>query len=129
MLDAAQYIYTYNGIEFDLPRFAKHCGRDPGPWARKAVDPLFVMRYGMGYGACAKLNDLLRDNGFQPKSGSGLQAVQFWHEGNLDALVSYCMDDARLTYALCDADEIRWGKSWILKLRQPTVLEFNKPTS
>ena len=123
MLDAAQYIYTFNCIEFDLPRFAKHCGRTTAAWARKTVDPLFLMRHGMGFGACAKLNDLLLDNGYQPKTASGLQAVQFWNEGNRDALVSYCMDDARLTHRLCDAEEIKWRR-WTVRLRQPRAMGF-----
>ena len=127
MLNQAKYIYTFNGIEFDLPRFAKHCGRPMGDWARKTVDPLYLMRHGIGFGACAKLNNILHENGYEPKSGSGLQAIQFWNEGNRDALLSYCMDDARLTYAICDAAEIKWGR-WTVKLRQTKVLDFQKTT-
>jgi len=125
MLDEAQYIYTYNGMEFDLPRFARHCGRSMGSWARKTVDPLYLLKHTMGLGACAKLNLVLQDNGFDPKSGSGLQAIQFWHDGDREALVSYCMDDARLTYELCDAKEgIKWTGRWIVRLREPAVLGF-----
>lgn len=124
-LDNAQYIYTYNGMEFDLPRFAKHCNRSAGAWVRKTVDPLYTMKYAMGLGACIKLNDVLHENGYEPKSGSGLQAVQFWHDGNREALRSYCMDDARLTYELCNKREgIKWAKKWILKLWEARVLDF-----
>lgn len=123
MLDAATHIYTYNGMEFDLPRFAKHCGRSMEPWSRKTVDPLYTMKHAMGFGACAKLNDILLENGYEPKSGSGLQAIQFWNEGNRDALRSYCMDDARLTYEICDAkDGIKWCGRWMVNLRRPNVI-------
>ena len=37
MLDDAKYIYTFNGVEFDLPCFAKHCGRSMEAWSRKTV--------------------------------------------------------------------------------------------
>lgn len=83
MLDEAEFIYTFNGVEFDLPRFAKHCGRRTADgWIRKTVDPLFAMKHSLGFGACVKLNDVLKANGFEPKSGSGLQAIQFWQDGD-----------------------------------------------
>ena len=124
MLDRAEYIYTYNGMEFDLPRFARHCGRALDVWVRKTVDPLYLMKYGMGYGACTRLNDVLLENGYEPKSGSGLQAIEFWNEGNHDALLAYCMDDARLTYAICETDSIKWAKKWVVRLREPRALAF-----
>ena len=129
LLDSAKYIYTFNGMEFDLPRFAKHCGRSMGPWAAKTVDPLYMMKNGMGFGACTKLNDLLHDNGYEPKSGSGLQAIEFWNNGELDALLSYCMDDSRLTYEICNSTEIKWAKRWIVRMRQAKVLDFIPPVS
>ena len=124
MLDQAPLIHTYNGVEFDLPRLAKHCGRDIAPWLLKTVDPLYLMKTGLGYGACRKLNDVLLTNGFEPKSGSGLQAIEQWKNRELDALRSYCMDDARLTYSLCEMNEIRWGQQWILRMREARALSF-----
>jgi hypothetical protein len=125
MLDNATLIHTYNGIEFDLPRLAKHCGRASiGPWMRKTVDPLYLIRHTMGFGGCLRLNDLLIANGFEPKSGSGLQAIQFWNEGNRAALSSYCMDDARLTYELCETRNIAWGTQWRIHLWEPKVMQF-----
>ena len=124
MLDEARYIYTFNGMQFDLPRFAKHCGRDMGDWAAKTVDPLYMMKNTMGFYACTKLNDLLKDNGFDPKSASGLQAIEFWESGDLESLRSYCNDDARLTYLLCEAKEISWAKRWRIKLTESRVMAF-----
>jgi hypothetical protein len=92
-----------------------------GPWALKAVDPLYAMKKTMGFAACDKLNSVLMANGFDPKIASGLQAVQFWNEGNRTALEAYCMDDARLTYELCEAKEVVWGR-WMLELRRPWML-------
>ncbi len=123
MLDAATYIYTFNGIGFDLPRIAKMCNRDMAPWLRKTVDPLYMMKGVLGLGACMKLNDLLLANGFEPKTGSGLAAIQFWKDRDLEALSSYCMDDARLTYELCASDSILWGK-WRVHLREARAVSF-----
>lgn len=125
ILNNAKHIYTFNGMEFDLPRFATHCNMSMEAWSRKTVDPLYTMKHTMGFGACVKLNDVLQENGFETKSGSGLQAIQFWNEGNRDALMSYCMDDARLTYELCaKTDGIKWAKRWVLKLRESRILDF-----
>jgi hypothetical protein len=125
VLDAATYIYTFNGVEFDLPRFAKHCGCSMDRWILKTVDPLFAMKQALGFGACVKLNDLLHENGFSPKSGSGLQAIEFWNDGKHEALMAYCMDDARLTYELCASKAgIKWAKRWVLKLRNAQMIEF-----
>jgi hypothetical protein len=127
MLDKASLIYTFNGIEFDLPRLAKHCGRSGiGQWVCKTVDPLYLMRHAMGFGGCMRLNDLLVANGFEPKSGSGLQAIQFWNEGNRAALSSYCMDDSRLTYELCETRSIKWGSIWRIHLWESSVMQFQK---
>ena len=127
MLNTARHIYTFNGVQFDLPRFAKHCGAGPDTvrrWGAKTVDPLYLMKQTMGFGACIKLNDLLKENGLDPKSGSGLQAIQFWADGDRESLRAYCMDDCKLTHALCEAKEIKWAKRWILRLREARVLGF-----
>jgi hypothetical protein len=130
MLDAATLIHTFNGIEFDLPRLAKHCGRASiASWVRKTADPHYLMRYTMGFGGCIRLNELLVANGFDPKSGSGLQAIHYWNEGNRDALAAYCMDDARLTYELCETRTgIVWGattaQQWRIHLWEPRVMRF-----
>lgn len=127
MLDAAPMIHTFNGIEFDLPRLAKHCGRASSiaSWMRKTTDPHYLVRHSMGFGGCMRLNDVLTANGFEPKSGSGLQAIQFWNEGNRAALAAYCMDDARLTYELCETrSAIAWGAQWRLHLWEPRALRF-----
>ncbi len=31
------------------------------------------------------------------KSAQGMQAIQWWREGNIDAIKKYCLDDVRLT--------------------------------
>jgi DEAD/DEAH box helicase domain-containing protein len=36
----------------------------------------------------------------RPKSGDGIQAVQWFREGNLDAVISYCKDDVVITREL-----------------------------
>lgn len=130
VLDRAKRIYTFNGIEFDLPRFARHCGRSSiREWAAKTVDPLYMMKTTMGFGACAKLNDLLRENGLDPKSASGLQAIEFWENGDLESLRSYCNDDARLTYELCTKREIYWMKRWKIKLKESRIMAFQPVVS
>lgn len=123
VLDRAKFIYTFNGIGFDLPRLAKACKRDMARWVKKTVDPHFVMKGVLGIGACMKLDKLLITNGFECKSGSGLEAIRLWNEGNRAALSAYCMDDARLTYELCAVPSILWGQ-WRVQLRESRVVSF-----
>jgi DNA polymerase elongation subunit (family B) len=110
ILNTCRYIYTFNGVAFDIPWVAKHCNfADVGMWLRKTVDPLFFMQQCMGYGASKKMDIVLRENGMECKCASGLDAIRFWEEERLDELQNYCMMDARLTYSLCTLPVLKWG--------------------
>lgn len=116
ILNQAQTIYTFNGIHFDIPILAKHCGVDPSTWMLKTVDPLFLMFSTMGFGACRKLDLVLSDNGFENKSGSGLDAIEYWKNNERDKLMKYCMQDAKLTYDVCSLPLIKWGSCYVIDL-------------
>ena len=49
-----------------------------------------------------KLNDLVNANLGAAKSGSGLDAIQWYREGDWEKLERYCLDDVRLTKELFD---------------------------
>lgn len=44
-----------------------------------------------------KLESVAQTTLGEGKSGSGLDAIKYYREGNLDALAKYCMDDVRIT--------------------------------
>ena len=127
VLNDVDYILTFNGIHFDIPILARHCKVDPGAWVQKTVDPLFVMQNTLGFEASRKLDLVLKDNGFECKSASGLDAIEYWNTGKYDLLESYCMQDARLTYGLCSLRKIRWSSTYSLNLYDnENIIELNK---
>ena len=46
------------------------------------------------------LDDLARVNLGISKSGHGLQAIAWWNEGNVDAIIEYCRQDVTITKEL-----------------------------
>ena len=110
-LDAASTIYAFNGATFDIPvlqREFNFTNQDVGRWMLKLVDPLYAARALLGFDACAKLSDILRLNGVEPKTSTGQQAIVMAREGRWEELASYCENDTRVTFELLSKDCIYW---------------------
>lgn len=127
VLNEVDYILTFNGIHFDIPILARHCKVNPSHWIQKTVDPLFLVQNTLGYEASRKLDLVLQENGFECKSASGKDAIEYWFDKKYDLLESYCMQDARLTYGLCSLRKIRWSPTYSLNLYDnENVVQLNK---
>ena len=46
------------------------------------------------------LNNLVQNTLGVSKSGNGMEALEWWRNGETDKLVEYCREDVRLTHAL-----------------------------
>lgn len=49
------------------------------------------------------------------KSGDGLDAIKYYREGNMEALIKYCLDDVKVTRDVYDRgveDNQVWFKGW-----------------
>ncbi|KAJ1464645.1 hypothetical protein T484DRAFT_1757946 [Baffinella frigidus] len=107
MLDSAKVLTAYNGIQFDIPFIqqqfdvSEHRVRE---WVFKTYDILEFSRKVLQ--RTFPLNMLLQINGFDIKSGDGLQAVRFAAAGQWLELESYCADDARLTWEVAQLKRI-----------------------
>jgi len=101
--DTAETLCAFNGVRFDIPFLhaaLKLPQETTAAWLFKTTDILEAARLGVfGPAHTFGLNLLCQHNHVPVKSGSGLQAIQFAHEGKWDALLSYCADDVRI---LCD---------------------------
>jgi hypothetical protein len=101
--DAADSLCAFNGVRFDIPflHAALRLSQETtAAWLLKTTDILEAARLGLfGPAHTFSLNLLCQHNQVPVKSGSGLQAIQFAHAGQWDALLSYCADDVRI---LCD---------------------------
>ena len=101
--DEAPSLCAFNGVRFDIPFLHKALNLSEATtaaWLLKTTDILEAARLGLfGPPHTFGLNLLCQHNSVAVKSGSGLQAIKFAHEGKWDALLSYCADDVRI---LCD---------------------------
>ncbi len=101
--DEADQLCAYNSVLFDIPFMVKQLDISPSvvqSWLWKLCDPFHAMRSSFDF--TCKLDKMLALNNLQCKSASGLQAIEMAKNGEWDALVSYCMDDVRLTAQLCE---------------------------
>lgn len=106
-LDEAENIITYNGIEFDLPFLAEKLDiidGKLGKWVMKTIDVFHTIKLLMG--RMFKLDVMLKVNGLSSKEGSGLQAISWAREGNVQDLDRYCMMDTKLTYELTMLEQV-----------------------
>jgi len=96
ILENSSYIIGFNIVSFDIPVLQEYY---PGKLSNfPAFDLLddirekIGKRYSLNYLTFATLG--------KKKSGHGLQAVEFYREGNIEALKAYCLKDVELTKEL-----------------------------
>jgi len=98
LLENASIIIGYNINSFDM---AVLQGYYPGNISQfKTFDILEDIRALLGRRLA--LNDVVSATLNKGKSGHGLQAIEFYKEGQLDKLKQYCMDDVSLTQELLE---------------------------
>jgi len=96
VLENSSYIIGFNNAGFDMPVLQEYY---PGDFSNFAVFDILEdlrqklgKRYSLNYLTFATLG--------KKKSGHGLQAVDFYREGNIEALKKYCLRDVELTKEL-----------------------------
>ena len=96
LLRTAGLVVGFNSFRFDyavLQPFADYDLHElPG------LDLLDVIRRRLGY--LVSLDNLARATLDIPKSADGLQALQWWKEGNIEAIRAYCQKDVEVTKKL-----------------------------
>jgi len=104
LFDGAEAIVGYNCLGFDFPlikRFYQATNEFPDPEQRyldhrcKVVDVMARVRDATGN--YYKLDDLLKTNALETKTGNGLQAITLWNEQKRCELKSYCDTDVTVT--------------------------------
>lgn len=98
ILEQADILITWNGDHFDIPLLNKYY---PGDLANiKSVDLMREVQKTLG--RRLKLDTVGEATLGRNKSGHGLDAIEWWRNGELDKLVKYCIEDVRLTKELYD---------------------------
>jgi DEAD/DEAH box helicase domain-containing protein len=98
ILEQADMLITWNGDHFDIPLLNKYY---PGDLTKiKSLDLMKEAQKVLG--RRLKLDTVGEATLGKNKTGHGLDAITWWRNGELEKLVSYCIEDVRLTRDLYD---------------------------
>jgi DEAD/DEAH box helicase domain-containing protein len=98
ILEQADMLITWNGDHFDIPLLNKYY---PGDLTKiKSLDLMKEVQKVLG--RRLKLDGVGQATLGINKSGNGIEAVEWWRNGEIDKLTKYCLDDVRITKELYD---------------------------
>lgn len=93
LFEHADRLIGYNIIGFDLPVLANYY---PGDLKKfPLLDLMAEIEKYLGYRI--KLDDVARGTIGEGKNGNGLQAVEFFRNGEIEKLKEYCLQDVKVT--------------------------------
>lgn len=90
--ERAELVIGFNSNGFDLPILAKYY---PPIKEIQSLDLLEEIKNSAGFRV--KLDSVAEATLSKKKSGHGLEAIKMWHEGRIEELKKYCLDDVALT--------------------------------
>ena len=96
LLESADLVVGFNIKHFDMPVLAKFYRGNIN--SLPVLDLLEDVQKQLGYRL--KLDHLVEQNLGQKKIADGLQAIEFYKNGEIEKLKKYCLDDVRLTKEL-----------------------------
>jgi len=98
ILEQADILVTWNGEHFDIPIINKYY---PGDLSKiKSLDLMKEVQLVLG--RRLKLDTVAQATLGKNKSGNGLEAIEWWKNGEIDKLIHYCIEDVRITRQLYD---------------------------
>jgi uncharacterized protein YprB with RNaseH-like and TPR domain len=93
ILESADALVTWNGDHFDIPLLNKYY---PGDLSKiKSIDLMKEVQLVLG--RRLKLDTVGEATLGRNKSGHGLDAIEWWRNGEVDKIIKYCIEDVRLT--------------------------------
>jgi len=93
IIEKADVLIGYNSNHFDIPLLNKYY---PGDLSKiKSIDILHEIK--KSFGRRMKLDQVAEGTLNVRKSGFGLQAIEWWKNGEIDKIIKYCLDDVRIT--------------------------------
>ncbi len=98
IIEQADVLITWNGDHFDIPLLNKYY---PGDLTKiKSLDLMKEVQKVLG--RRLKLDSVGEATLGKNKTGHGTDAVHWWRNGEIDKLISYCIEDVRLTKDIYD---------------------------
>ncbi len=98
ILEKADMFITFNGDHFDIPLLNKYYSGDLTKI--KSLDLLSEVKNSLG--RRIKLDTIAEATLGTKKSGHGLEAVEWWKNGEIDKIIKYCIEDVKITKKLYD---------------------------
>jgi len=96
IIEHAEALVGYNSNHFDIPLLNKYY---PGDLTHiKSIDLLEDIKNSLG--RRIRLDDVAHATLGARKSGHGLQAIQWWREGDIASIKKYCKQDVKITKEL-----------------------------
>lgn len=109
-LFGAPLVVGFNVVDFDYKVLSAYVRRDFG--AIKTLDLMQKVQGALGHRV--SLNSIAEATLGATKTAHGLQAIQWFREGNWNDLIEYCKADVRITWDVFLAAK-RNGELWYLK--------------
>ena len=98
IIEQADALVTWNGDHFDIPLLNKYY---PGDLSKiKSIDLMREVQIKLG--RRLKLDTVAEATLGVKKSGHGLDAIEWWKNGEIDKIIKYCIDDVKITRQLYD---------------------------
>lgn len=98
ILEQANMLITFNGDHFDIPLLNKYYSGDLSKI--KSLDLLVEVKNSLG--RRIKLDTIAEATLGTRKSGHGLEAVEWWKNGEVEKIIKYCIEDVKITKQLYD---------------------------
>jgi DEAD/DEAH box helicase domain-containing protein len=98
LLEKTDMLVTFNGDHFDIPLLNKYYHGNL--MQIKSLDLLKEVRAALG--RRIKLDDLAEATLGKNKIAHGLDAIKWWREGKIDMIITYCLEDVKITKELFD---------------------------
>lgn len=98
IIERADMLIGFNSDHFDIPLLNKYY---PGDLMHiKSLDLLVEVKNSLG--RRIRLDSIAEGTLGTNKSGHGLQAIEWWKQGEIDKIRKYCLDDVRITKEVYD---------------------------
>ncbi len=129
ILEQADLLITWNGDHFDIPLLNKYY---PGDLSQiKSLDLMKEVQKVLG--RRLKLDSVGEATLGINKSGSGIDAVEWWKTGEIEKLIKYCIDNVKLTkdlygYAMLNS-RLKYKELGNLKEIRLNTTEWETPVS
>mgnify|MGYP006281043349 CR=1 FL=1 len=112
LLEKAQVLIGYNIDGFDIPALTPYYAGEI-----EALPTLDIMdRIKQSFGHRIKLDSVAKETLGVGKIGSGLDAIKYYHNGQLDKLEEYCLQDVKVTRDVYDYGlkhgQVRFRNKW-----------------